>query len=265
MKTSTEMLLREGRIGIVLVGLLVFAAVALPAMAQVAGGFDLSWNTFDGGGGTFSTGGAYSLGGTVGQADAGAQAGGAFNLAGGFWGAGDPTATPTPTSTPVPALILVGHVDWQGRPAQPNGLQQLPVTLTVKSALAELNYVGMTTNASGYFTVTLGALAPGTYNWRVKGPKYLATAGSVALTGAGAASVEMGTQRVGDCNNDNRVDAVDFIIIKTSFGKASGDPGYDDRADLNGDVRVTAVDFNLMKSNFGFAGSGPLGPVNPQE
>jgi len=58
---------------------------ATPAASQTGGGFDLSWSTIDGGGGTFSTGGVYSLGGTIGQPDAGAATGGAFALTGGFW------------------------------------------------------------------------------------------------------------------------------------------------------------------------------------
>jgi uncharacterized membrane protein len=57
-----------------------------PAAAQSGGGYDLTWNTTDGGG-TFATGGNYSLGGTIGQADAGALAGGGYTLIGGFWGA----------------------------------------------------------------------------------------------------------------------------------------------------------------------------------
>lgn len=57
-------------------------------LAQSGGGYDLSWSTVDGGGGTFSTGEGYSLGGTVGQADAGLLAGEGYTLAGGFWGAG---------------------------------------------------------------------------------------------------------------------------------------------------------------------------------
>src|SRR5262245_43543701 len=53
-------------------------------------GLDLSWNTVDGGGRTFSTGGGFELGATIGQPDAGApMTGGNFVLAGGFWpGAG---------------------------------------------------------------------------------------------------------------------------------------------------------------------------------
>jgi hypothetical protein len=56
--------------------------------AQSGGGYDLSWSTIDGGGGTFSTGGVYALGGTVGQPDAGQLTGGVYTLGGGFWGGG---------------------------------------------------------------------------------------------------------------------------------------------------------------------------------
>jgi len=55
-------------------------------LAQSGGGYDLTWNTADGGGHMFSTGGSYSLGGTVGQADAGVLSGGSYTLVGGFWG-----------------------------------------------------------------------------------------------------------------------------------------------------------------------------------
>lgn len=54
-------------------------------LAQSGDGYNLEWNTFDGGGGMFSSGGAYSLGGTIGQPDAGAPTGGSYALSGGFW------------------------------------------------------------------------------------------------------------------------------------------------------------------------------------
>ncbi|HEY3241744.1 MAG TPA: hypothetical protein VGM03_00190, partial [Phycisphaerae bacterium] len=65
--------------------LMPFLAFAADAAAQSGGSFDLSWNTIDGGGATFSTGGTFTLGGTIGQSDAGAMVGGSFTLAGGFW------------------------------------------------------------------------------------------------------------------------------------------------------------------------------------
>jgi hypothetical protein len=54
------------------------------AVAQTGGGFDLTWSTVDGGGGS-STGGNFSLSGTIGQADAGSMSSGNFTLNGGFW------------------------------------------------------------------------------------------------------------------------------------------------------------------------------------
>jgi hypothetical protein len=66
-----------------LVCLLLLAAPL--ALAQSGGGYDLRWNTVDGGGGAFTTAGGYSLGGTVGQADAGLLSGGGYVMSGGFW------------------------------------------------------------------------------------------------------------------------------------------------------------------------------------
>jgi hypothetical protein len=55
------------------------------ALAQTGGGYDLTWSTVDGGGG--SAGGGYQLTGTFGQPDAGAAlGGGGYSLSGGFWG-----------------------------------------------------------------------------------------------------------------------------------------------------------------------------------
>ena len=71
---------------LVVVVLLVGQIVHLPhvASAQSGGGYDLTWNTIDGGGGT-STGGSYTLSGTIGQPDAGTSSGGTYTLNGGFW------------------------------------------------------------------------------------------------------------------------------------------------------------------------------------
>ncbi len=66
--------------------LILLASTAI-SQAQSGGGYDLTWNTIDGGGGTAS-GGAYGLSGTVGQPDAGQISGGAYTLGSGFWGGG---------------------------------------------------------------------------------------------------------------------------------------------------------------------------------
>ncbi len=56
--------------------------------ASSGGGYDLSWYTIDGGGGTSEAGG-FSLSGTIGQPDAGTMSGSGYELAGGFWTGGD--------------------------------------------------------------------------------------------------------------------------------------------------------------------------------
>ena len=72
------------------------------ALAQTGGGYDLTWNTVDGGGHTFSIRAGYTLGGTVGQPDAGQLSGGAFTLGGGFWGGG---AEATPFAVYLPLTL----------------------------------------------------------------------------------------------------------------------------------------------------------------
>ena len=68
-----------------LLTLILLLLLAGAVRAQAGGGYDLTWNTVDGGGGPL-TGGAYSLTGTIGQPDAATLSGGAYTLAGGFWG-----------------------------------------------------------------------------------------------------------------------------------------------------------------------------------
>jgi tartrate-resistant acid phosphatase type 5 len=181
------------------------------------------------------------------------------------------TSTNTPTITPTSVPRLVGHVVWQGRPAQPNALQQLPITLTLRSAASQVDYPVQNTDASGFFTVSVQGLPSGTYNWRVKSaqvgatpaqynPGFLATSGVLTLAGLSVTSVDMGLLLDGDCNNDNRVSASDFVILAQAFGSSPGQPNYDNRADINGDGVVSVADFIEIKRNFGLQGALPLGP-----
>ena len=70
----------------------------------------------------------------------------------------------------------------------------------------------------------------------------------------------MGLMRVGDANDDNVVEAVDFNILKGTFGRLEGDPDFDEHANFNRDTTVDVVDFSLLKANFGQSGSPPLDP-----
>lgn len=137
-----------------------------------------------------------------------------------------PTNTPTNTSTPTitSTPVLIGHMTWQGRTAQPSSDQIMPFTLTLKSVITEVNYPPyLVTDASGFFTMTLTGLPTGAYNWRVKGPSYLATAGSFTLVG-GINNVEMGTQKDGDITGDNLCSSTDFVQLKNNFGFGGAPP-----------------------------------------
>ena len=170
-----------------------------------------------------------------------------------------PTNTPTntATNTPTPLVVVRGHVLLQGRPAPPDPRWSVPVTLTLRLSPSgpTTEYTGLTTDNSGYFTIT--APAPGTYDYRVKNPQTISNSGIATLI-ASTNTVEMGTLLEGDANNDNCVNVIDFTMLKSTFGKSAGDPGYDARADFNGDAVINVTDFNMQKTNFGFCGSGPL-------
>jgi hypothetical protein len=80
-----------GRPHWLLIALLGILLGASAVFAQSGGGYDLTWSTVDGGGGS-SAGGGYTLSATVGQPDAGTSlSGGGYTLAGGFWASGSPT------------------------------------------------------------------------------------------------------------------------------------------------------------------------------
>jgi hypothetical protein len=97
--------------------LLLLVCAPRVSRAQTGGGYDLTWNTIDGGGATFSIGAGYVLGGTIGQPDAGTLAGAAFTLAGGFWQGGALVSTGVdPDGPPIASLPAA----FQLHPSAPN-------------------------------------------------------------------------------------------------------------------------------------------------
>lgn len=180
------------------------------------------------------------------------------------------TVTPTVTTTPTPQMLLVGHVNWESRPAHPHELQRLPITLTLRSGTTEVNYPAQLTDQYGYFTVALGGLPNGSYTWRADDaaseqhpPNYLANSGVVNIGRAMISSVEMGVMKVGDADDNNRVNVSDFNLLKVSFGAGCGNPAYDNRTDFSGDCLINISDFNPLKRNFGQSGAPPIIPQNP--
>jgi subtilisin-like proprotein convertase family protein len=163
------------------------------------------------------------------------------------------TATPSPTITPACTSYVVGHLTWQTIP-QPNSRNIQPVTVTVKSGLTEIN-VSTAVDASGFFTVPLGAGFPAgvSADWRVKGPRHLASCGVVTVNACVQNNFEAGTQRGGDAQpttgGNNIVNSNDFNTLKLVFGQ-----GGNFSSDFDYTLVVNSSDFNIQKLNFGQAG-----------
>ena len=135
------------------------------------------------------------------------------------------TATPTATSTSTPVPVqIVGHVNWQGRGNQPDPRQMMPISLTLRSTTggSYSDYTWQVTDASGNFTVTT-ALSPGPYNWRARGPVYLANSGTFTLT-QGINNIEMGLMKTGDLDGNNVANTTDFTLLKNNFGQGGAPP-----------------------------------------
>lgn len=163
----------------------------------------------------------------------------------------------TPTATRTPGMM--GHGTWEGRDPQPDPSQILPISLTLQlvDGGPYIDYPLQDTDVSGNFTVSVAGLPSGTYYWQAKGPQYLATVGTVTLTGAPMTYLEVGLLRAGDANGDNVVNILDFAILISSYSKACGQIGYDPRSDFTGDCAVTSQDFLLVKRNWGLKGASP--------
>lgn len=90
------------RIFVLLMLVLAITVVFQPAFAQTGGGYDLSWSTIDGGGGS-SSDAVYGVKGTVGQMDAGFATGSGYELSSGFW----------QTQVTNPTAITLRHINIQ--------------------------------------------------------------------------------------------------------------------------------------------------------
>nr|MBC7244149.1 carboxypeptidase regulatory-like domain-containing protein [Chloroflexota bacterium] len=154
-------------------------------------------------------------------------------------GGSGPTITPTPTTIP---CTLQGKVTLQGRPTPPNVRWVTPLTVTVGST-----EYAVTTDTSGYFTVT--GLTPGTYDIRVKHAHTLRNVKRGVTLVAGQNNIDFGTLLEGDANNNNCVDMLDFVILRSKFGSTT-----DLRADFNQDGVVDMLDFVRLRANFGRCG-----------
>jgi hypothetical protein len=118
--------------GKVILALTMFLLLTSVVLAQSGGGYDLSWWTVDGGGGT-SEGGGYTLSGIAGQPDIGpSMSGGDYTLAGGFWGVGGVAASPGGGPIYLP-MILKHHAPGPDLVVDSLVATSNAVTVTIKN------------------------------------------------------------------------------------------------------------------------------------
>ncbi|MEM3646897.1 MAG: M14 family zinc carboxypeptidase [Thermofilum sp.] len=106
-------------------------------------------------------------------------------------------------------------------------------------------------NSSGF---TLSDIPPGTYDIRLKERQCLSGKLYGVNIGSGSTALNFGSLRLGDINNDDRVNIYDFSILAGSYGKSQGQAGFVQSADLNHDNTVTIYDFSILAGNYGLSG-----------
>jgi len=101
---------------------------------------------------------------------------------------------------------------------------------------------------------TLSGIPEGSYDIRLKEAQCV----SVKLYGvnisSGSTTLNFGTLRLGDINNDDRINIYDFSILAGSYGKSQGQVGFVAQADLNHDNIVNIYDFSILAGNYGLSG-----------
>lgn len=156
-----------------------------------------------------------------------------------------------PTRTPVPLTMTLAITLQRPNSPPPSAPWAVPMRLSFYppgDAATVLGQWDVTLDQRGQWTGGVN-LAPGTYDVRAKNPHTLRNVKrNVAV--APQTTVAMGTLREGDADNDNRVRASDFAILRATYFKNVGDVGFDARADFDVDQRVRSSDFALLRSNY---------------
>ena len=109
-------------------------------------------------------------------------------------------------------------------------------------------------SAKGSYIVT--GVPAGTYDVAIKGAKNLRVLVSNITVSAASGTISDVTLPVGDANNDNSVDVLDFGILVNAYGTDSAqNNGYDPSADFNYDGVVDVLDFGLLVNEYGVVGA----------
>jgi hypothetical protein len=209
----------------ILVGgaLLALALTLRSAQGQHGGGYDLTWSTIDGGGGTFSVEGRYRLGGTAGQADAGSSGAARYRVVGGLWGgissATTATADPTPTRTGshTPPATLTAATPPTTSPTVP------PPPTTTRTATSVPGGSPTRTPVSSVTPTPVGSVAP---------------TSTPTPTGTAATRTVPPTACRGDCDGDGAV-TVDDLVTAVNIALGVVPFAACEAADGDGDEQIT--------------------------
>ena len=154
---------------------------------------------------------------------------------------------------------LNGSITLEGRPAAPNTQWQIPLVVDFYSAsnLSTPAFTrNVTTTNNGSFTIT--NIPTGMYKVAVKNIHTLRkVSGLESFSGGQTKSMNFGTLKEGDSNNNNSVNLFDFSLMLDTYNKSTGNTGFDARCDFNGDGIVNLFDFSLLLGSYNTSGENP--------
>ena len=154
---------------------------------------------------------------------------------------------------------LNGSVTLEGRPAPPNARWQIPLTVSFYETgnMATPAFTrNITTTSSGSFTVP--NIPAGTYKITIKNSHTLQKVSGLETFSNGVAkTLNFGTLKEGDSNNNNTINLFDFSILLDTYNKTTGDAGFDGRCDFNGDGNINLFDFSLLLGSYNTSGQNP--------
>ena len=161
-----------------------------------------------------------------------------------------PHSASAQTIPPTPWVNLAVTLERPNAPA-PHASWAVPVHLTFYTpgdATTPLYAFDLTLDQSGKWAGYL-EMSKGTYDLRLKNMHTLRNVKrGVAISSA--ATIHMGTLLEGDADDDNRVRASDFALLRAAYFTAAGDPAFDPRTDFDEDDRIRASDFALLRGNY---------------
>jgi hypothetical protein len=103
-------------------------------------------------------------------------------------------------------------------------------------------------------TFTILPMESGSWVVGVCAPKALINVRTVSVSSTGATSADFDILRLGDANEDNVINALDFSALARAFGKSTGTEGFDVQADFNDDGKISILDFTILAASYGQIG-----------